>query len=80
VKFAGFEISLKQVEALNGPNYVAERAVLAVSSDGGPLHHADARAPAVHRAEAPGRETSIHPNLLRDLYARWARATRKRAG
>ena len=31
VEFAGYEISLKQVEPLNGPNYVAERATLAVT-------------------------------------------------
>src|SRR5206468_11110249 len=36
VKFAGFEIGLKQVQPLAGPNYVAERATLAVSTDGGP--------------------------------------------
>jgi cytochrome c-type biogenesis protein CcmF len=69
VRFAGFEISLKQVQPLNGPNYVAERATLAVTSDGGPYTTLTPERRLFTLQQRQVAETSIHTNLLRDLYA-----------
>jgi cytochrome c-type biogenesis protein CcmF len=67
--FAGFQIKLQEVVPINGPNYVAERAILAVSSDNGPYTTLtpERRLFTVQKRQIA--ETSIHTNLLRDLYA-----------
>ena len=67
--FAGFEVALATIEAVQGPNYVAERATLAVSVGGKPytLLNPERRLFFVQRRQVA--ETAIHTNLLRDLYA-----------
>ncbi len=67
--FHGFDIKLEQMESLQGPNYVAERATLAVSVGGKPytILAPERRLFTVQRRQVA--ETAIHTNLLRDLYA-----------
>ncbi|MCF8532577.1 MAG: heme lyase CcmF/NrfE family subunit [Reyranella sp.] len=67
--FAGFDFRLERVENLQGPNYVAERATLAVSVGGKPytILQPERRVFTVQRRQVA--ETAIHTNLLRDLYA-----------
>ncbi len=67
--FAGFDFRLDRVENLQGPNYVAERATLAVSVGGKPytILQPERRIFTVQRRQVA--ETAIHTNLLRDLYA-----------
>ena len=67
--FAGFEVALATIEVVQGPNYVAERATLAVSVGGKPytLLNPERRLFFVQRRQVA--ETAIHTNLLRDLYA-----------
>jgi len=69
VEFAGLTIRLQDVVAVNGPNYVAERATLVVTSDSGPYTTLtpERRLFTVQKRQIA--ETSIHTNLLRDLYA-----------
>ena len=67
--FKGFEIKLDRIESLQGPNYVAERATLAVGVDGKAytILQPERRLFTVQRRQVA--ETAIHTNLLRDLYA-----------
>jgi cytochrome c-type biogenesis protein CcmF len=67
--FVGFEVTLQRVENLQGPNYVAERATLALSAGGKPytVLSPERRMFTVQRRQVA--ETAIHTNLLRDLYA-----------
>jgi cytochrome c-type biogenesis protein CcmF len=68
-EFAGFAVELEQVVPLQGPNYVAERATISLTRDGRPYTTLtpERRLFTVQRRQIS--ETSIHPNLLRDLYA-----------
>ena len=68
-QFHGFDLKLERMESLQGPNYVAERATLAVSVDGKPytVLSPERRLFTVQRRQVA--ETAIHTNLLRDLYA-----------
>lgn len=69
VDFAGYKAKLVKVEELRGPNYLAERATIELSS-GGRLYTTltpERRLFLVQRRQVA--ETSIHTNLLRDLYA-----------
>jgi cytochrome c-type biogenesis protein CcmF len=68
-EFAGLRIQLKDVMPLNGPNYIAERATLVVTSDSGPYTTLtpERRLFTVQKRQIA--ETSIHTNILRDLYA-----------
>ena len=54
---------------MQGPNYIAERATLAVTVDGRPYTtlQPERRLFTVQRRQVA--ETAIHTNLLRDLYA-----------
>jgi cytochrome c-type biogenesis protein CcmF len=67
--FHGFDVKLERVEALQGPNYVAERATLLLSVGGKPytVLQPERRLFTVQRRQVA--ETAIHTNLLRDLYA-----------
>src|SRR3990167_515396 len=67
--FAGFGFKLERMESLQGPNYVAERATLAVSVDGNSytVLQPERRLFSVQRRQVA--ETAIHTNFLRDLYA-----------
>jgi cytochrome c-type biogenesis protein CcmF len=67
--FAGYQVTLQKVEPLEGANYTAERATLAVTKDGKPFTTLtpERRLFLVQRRQVA--ETSIHTNLLRDLYA-----------
>ena len=69
VAFAGFEVTLKSVDAVQGPNYIAERATLAVTSAASPTRPCtpERRLFLVQRRQVA--ETAIHTNLLRDFYA-----------
>jgi cytochrome c-type biogenesis protein CcmF len=69
VSFAGFTIQLDKVVPVNGPNFVAERAVINVSTDNGPYTTLtpERRLFTVQKRQVA--ETSIHTNILRDLYA-----------
>jgi cytochrome c-type biogenesis protein CcmF len=69
VEFAGLKIQLQDVTPLNGPNYIAERATLLVTSDNGPYTTLtpERRLFTVQKRQIA--ETSIHTNILRDLYA-----------
>ncbi len=66
--FAGFEVTLKSVDAVQGPNYIAERATLAVTSDGKPYTTMtpERRLFLVQKRQVA--ETAIHSNGLRDFY------------
>jgi cytochrome c-type biogenesis protein CcmF len=67
--FADFEVKLDSVVPLQGPNYVAERAAIVLTRDGRPYTTLtpERRLFTVQRRQIS--ETSIHTNLLRDLYA-----------
>ena len=67
--FGGFTVKLEQVVPLQGPNYVAERATLVLTENGKPYTTLtpERRLFTVQRRQIS--ETSIHTNLLRDLYA-----------
>ena len=69
VSFAGYAIQLDRMEQVQGPNYVAERATLAVSVGGKPytVLQPERRLFAVQRRQVA--ETAIQTNFLRDLYA-----------
>ena len=67
--FLGYELTLDKVEPLRGANYIADRATLSVTVDGKPY---TTLTPERRMFITPRRqvaETSIHTNLLRDLYA-----------
>lgn len=68
-EFAGFGVTLQQVVPLQGPNYIAERATIALTRDGKPYTTLtpERRLFTVQKRQIA--ETSIHTNLLRDLYA-----------
>jgi cytochrome c-type biogenesis protein CcmF len=68
-QFAGFGVRLEQVVPVPGPNYIAERATILLSKDGRPYTTLtpERRLFTVQRRQIS--ETSIHTNLLRDLYA-----------
>ena len=68
VHFAGYEVTLQQVDEVKGPNYIAERATLAVTYDGKPYTtlQPERRLFPVQRRQVA--ETAIHTNLLRDFY------------
>ncbi|MBS0519110.1 MAG: heme lyase CcmF/NrfE family subunit [Proteobacteria bacterium] len=67
--FAGWQVTLAKVVPVRGPNYEAERAEIVVTLDGKPytVLTPERRLFLVQRREVA--ETSIHSNLLRDLYA-----------
>ena len=69
VSFAGYAIQLDRMEQVQGPNYVAERATLAVSVGGKPytVLQPERRLFTVQRRQVA--ETAIQTNFLRDLYA-----------
>jgi cytochrome c-type biogenesis protein CcmF len=60
---------LQKVDQVQGPNYIAERATLAVSFEGKPytLLQPERRLFLVQRRQVA--ETAIHTNLARDFYA-----------
>ena len=66
---AGFEVRLEKMDALRGPNYVAERATLVVTEGGKPFAtmQPKRRLFLVQRRQVA--ETAIRTNLMRDLYA-----------
>ena len=68
-RIAGYAVTLQRVENLRGPNYIAERATLAVTYGGRPYTtlQPERRLFTVQRRQVA--ETAIHTNLLRDLYA-----------
>ncbi|MFI4999404.1 MAG: heme lyase CcmF/NrfE family subunit [Reyranellales bacterium] len=66
--FAGFVVTLEKVEEVKGPNYIAERATLGVTSAGKPYTTMtpERRLFLVQRRQVA--ETAIHTNGLRDFY------------
>ena len=69
-RIAGYDVTLVRVDNVQGPNYVAERAILAVTVGGRPFTMLRARAPPVHGAAPPGRRDR-HP------HQRFARSLRR---
>ncbi len=69
MRIAGYDITLVRVDNVQGPNYVAERATLAVTVGGRPFTvlQPERRLFTVQRRQVA--ETAIHSNGLRDLYA-----------
>jgi cytochrome c-type biogenesis protein CcmF len=69
VAFAGYDVTLQRVDNVQGPNYIAERATLAVRYGGKPYTtlQPERRLFLVQRRQVA--ETAIHTNLLRDFYA-----------
>jgi len=67
--FGDYTATLVKVEPLQGPNYTAERATIVLTLDGKPYTTLtpERRLFTVQRRQVS--ETSIHTNLLRDLYA-----------
>jgi cytochrome c-type biogenesis protein CcmF len=68
-EFAGFGVKLEKVEPGQGPNYIAERATILLTDGGRPYTTLtpERRLFTVQKRQVA--ETSIHTNLLRDLYA-----------
>jgi len=68
-RLADYDVRLVKVENVRGPNYIAERATLAVSVAGRPFAtlQPERRLFQVQRRQVA--ETAIQTNLLRDLYA-----------
>jgi cytochrome c-type biogenesis protein CcmF len=69
MRIAGYDVMLQRVDNLQGPNYIAERATLAVTTGGRPFTtlQPERRLFAVQRRQVA--ETAIQTNGLRDLYA-----------
>ena len=67
-RIGSFALTLQKVDNIQGPNYVAERATLAVTDDGQPFAtmFPERRLFLVQRRQVS--ETAIQTNLLRDLY------------
>ncbi len=67
--FGRYEATLQKVEPLQGPNYAAERATITLTADGKTFATMtpERRLFTVQKRQVA--ETSIHTNLLRDLYA-----------
>lgn len=67
--FAGYSVLLERIDQVQGPNYIAERATLAVSVGGKPyaVLQPERRLFTVQRRQIA--ETAIQTNLLRDFYA-----------
>jgi cytochrome c-type biogenesis protein CcmF len=68
-EFAGFGVTLESVVPVQGANYVAERATLALTKDGRPYTTLTPERRLFTVQQRQISETSIHTNLLRDLYA-----------
>ena len=68
-RIAGYDVTLEKVENVQGPNYIAERATLIVTSGGAPftIMNPERRVFTLQRRQVA--ETAIHTNGLRDLYA-----------
>ncbi|WP_421995624.1 heme lyase CcmF/NrfE family subunit [Reyranella sp.] len=68
-RIGDYAVTLQKVEAVDGPNYAAERATLAVTRDGRPFTtlKPERRLFLVQRRQIS--ETAIQTDLLRDLYA-----------
>jgi hypothetical protein len=68
-RIASYDVTLVRVDNVQGPNYVAERAILAVAVGGRPftILEPERRLFTVQRRQVA--ETAIHSNGLRDLYA-----------
>jgi len=69
MSFAGYEFTLRGVEEVPGPNWIAERATLEVTRGGAPFTtlRPERRLFTVQRRLIA--ETAIQTNLVRDLYA-----------
>ncbi|MGQ3298529.1 heme lyase CcmF/NrfE family subunit [Reyranella sp.] len=69
IAFAGYSVELERMDEVRGPNYIAERATLAVSVGGKPytVLQPERRLFTVQRRQVA--ETAIQTNLLRDFYA-----------
>jgi len=68
-EFAGFGVTLESVVPAQGANYVAERATLVLTKDGRPYTTLTPERRLFTVQQRQISETSIHTNLLRDLYA-----------
>ena len=68
-EFAGFGVKLDSVVSLKGPNYDADRAAITLTKNGQPytVLTPERRLFTVQQRQVS--ETSIHTNLLRDIYA-----------
>ncbi|HWA37431.1 MAG TPA: cytochrome c-type biogenesis CcmF C-terminal domain-containing protein, partial [Burkholderiales bacterium] len=68
VELAGYRFTLQDVSPVNGPNYKAARATIAVTADGRPVRtlHPEKRVYTVQ--EMPMTEAAIDTGPLRDLY------------
>ncbi len=69
VKFGRYIATLGKVEPLKGPNYDAERATIVLTLDGAPFATMTPERRLFTVQQRQIAETSIHTNLLRDLYA-----------
>ena len=69
MQIAGYDVTLMRIDNVQGPNYVAERATLAVTVGGRPFTvlQPERRLFTVQRRQVA--ETAIQTNGLRDLYA-----------
>jgi cytochrome c-type biogenesis protein CcmF len=68
-EFAGFGVKLEQVVPAPGPNYIAERATITLTKDGRPYTTLTPERRLFTVQQRQISETSIHTNLLRDIYA-----------
>jgi cytochrome c-type biogenesis protein CcmF len=69
VPFGDYQATLVKVEPLQGPNYTAERATIALTRDGRPFTTLTPERRMFTVQQRQVSETSIQTNLLRDLYA-----------
>ena len=69
VPFGAYQATLVKVEPLQGPNYTAERATIALTRDGRPFTTLTPERRLFTLQQRQVSETSIQTNLLRDLYA-----------
>ena len=68
-EFAGFGVKLDSVVPLKGPNYAAERAAITLTKDGQFFTTLTPERRLFTVQQRQLAETSIHTNLLRDIYA-----------
>jgi cytochrome c-type biogenesis protein CcmF len=72
---AGYDFTLKEVNAINGPNYVAARGVIDLSRNGVHINTLTPEKRVYTATQSPMTEASLDNGVFRDIYASMGEAT-----
>jgi cytochrome c-type biogenesis protein CcmF len=72
---AGYDFTLKEVNAINGPNYVAARGVIDLSRNGVHINTLTPEKRVYTATQSPMTEASLDNGIFRDIYASMGEAT-----